>query len=189
MYRAYGILYITRQATMRIRRKYHITILIIGLLFIYLSNEELLESEIEQYIAENILLRDIKIIDGDTLYTDGRKIRLYGIDAPEKAQECLSEEGKEYPCGRISRAYLWKLTKNQEIYCQTIKHDKYQRELATCYSKERNINQAMVRAGHAVAYVQYSKQYLQDELFAKKHRNGMWDGNFITPHKWRRLHR
>ena len=34
-----------------------------------------------------------KIVDGDTLYISGEKIRLYGIDAVEKKQSCKSKDG------------------------------------------------------------------------------------------------
>ena len=29
----------------------------------------------------------------------GEKVRLFGVDAPEKAQLCLDQTGKNYPCG------------------------------------------------------------------------------------------
>ena len=45
----------------------------------------------------------------------------------------------------------------------------------------------MVRNGHAIAYVKYSKDYIQDQNYAKKNKLGLWSGIFIYPEKWRKL--
>ena len=45
----------------------------------------------------------------------------------------------------------------------------------------------MVRNGYAVAYRRYSKDYIEDEEYAKKNKIGLWSGNFIHPEKWRKL--
>ena len=38
----------------------------------------------------NLLSDNIRVIDGDTIVLDGKKVRLKGIDAPEMKQECTS---------------------------------------------------------------------------------------------------
>ena len=45
----------------------------------------------------------------------------------------------------------------------------------------------MVRNGYAVAYKRYSKQYLNDEKYAKENELGIWKGSFLRPEKWRKL--
>lgn len=49
------------------------------------------------------------------LWASGRdKIRLYGIDAPEKSQECKDAQGQPYACGKASTdALAQKVGKNQ----------------------------------------------------------------------------
>lgn len=39
--------------------------------------------------------------DGDSFIIQGRKVRLWGIDAPEYYQNCFDTEGNEYPCGKF----------------------------------------------------------------------------------------
>lgn len=36
----------------------------------------------------------------------GEKIRLFGLDAPEKAQSCSDQDGRAYPCGVCSETQL-----------------------------------------------------------------------------------
>ena len=69
---------------------------------------------IVSHSSEKIILGNAKVIDGDTIKIDKKKIRLFGIDAPEKKQLCkkiflnflfLSFE-KKYPCGQISTQKL-----------------------------------------------------------------------------------
>ena len=57
-----------------------------------------------------------KIIDGDTIKINSKKIRLYGIDAPESKQMCKKiyltiiffSFTKDYPCGKLSTEKLKK---------------------------------------------------------------------------------
>ena len=57
-----------------------------------------------------------KVTDGDTIKIDGKKIRFFGIDAPEKKQQCRKpwltisfiSFSKDYPCGQISTDKLKK---------------------------------------------------------------------------------
>ena len=48
------------------------------------------------------------------------------------------------------------------------------------------LNNVMVASGFAVAYVRYSKKYLQSEKKAKNLKKGMWEGEFDRPEDWRR---
>jgi len=40
------------------------------------------------------------VIDGDTIEVHGRRIRLYGIDAPESSQLCVRPNGERWRCGQ-----------------------------------------------------------------------------------------
>ena len=55
-----------------------------------------------------------------------------------------------------------------------------------CYHKGVDIGAGMVRAGWAVAYRRYSKDYIADEQQAKSQKKGMWAGTFTLPWQWRR---
>jgi endonuclease YncB( thermonuclease family) len=44
----------------------------------------------------------------------------------------------------------------------------------------------MVREGYAVAYTQYSSDFLEDEKYAKENNNGIWSMHFQIPSEYRR---
>ncbi len=134
------------------------------------------------------------VIDGDTIKIKNNKIRLAGIDAPEINQSCekifLSIQflsfKKKYPCGKIATKKLKKLLKNNVILCKIENLDRYKRKLATCYKNKLNINSWLVRNGHALAYVKYSKKYILQEKEAARDKLGLWQGTFEKPLNWRK---
>ncbi len=141
-----------------------------------------------------------KVIDGDTVhiekfkislsffgYSKKYKIRLNGIDAPEKNQKC-NKQNIEYACGLKSTQALRDKIDNRAIKCKLESNkDRYQRYIGTCFLKEENLNKWMVRNGHAIAYRRYLKDYIDDEEYAKKNKLGIWQGYFLEPEKWRKL--
>ena len=139
-----------------------------------------------------------KIIDGDTVHINTKKIRLEGIDAPEIKQQCKKpfltislrigfQFNKNYSCGVTSKKKLIDKIDNSKIKCISSSKDRYKRFLATCYKDKINLNKWMVRNGYALAYKRYSKDYVQDEEYAKENKLGVWEGSFILPEKWRKL--
>jgi len=126
------------------------------------------------------------VIDGDTLEIAGLRIRLHGIDAPESRQMCLNAARMEYRCGQRAAFALADEIGSAPVSCRQTDRDRYGRIVAVCASRSRNINQWMVRQGWAVAYRQYSEDYVADELAARQARAGLWAGTFVPPSEWRR---
>ena len=109
------------------------------------------------------------ITDGDTVKILNNRIRLHGIDAPERNQMCKKKY--TYNCGSVStNALIEKINKNI-IKCSVQKNkDRYNRYIGVCFLKEEDLNKWMVQNGYAVAYKRYSKDYVLDEEFAKKNK-------------------
>ena len=127
------------------------------------------------------------ITDGDTIKISIHKIRLHGIDAPEKNQKCLKNK-KEYNCGVVAMEALIKKIGKNAVKCLTQKNkDRYNRFIGVCFVEQEDLNKWMVRNGYAVAYRRYSKDYVLDEEFAKISKFGLWSGTFLKPEKWRKL--
>jgi len=127
------------------------------------------------------------VTDGDTIKISNNKIRLHGIDAPEKRQNCTKNE-KKYNCGVVATEALSKKIGKNIVKCLTQKKkDRYNRFIGVCFVDQQNLNKWMVSNGYAIAYRRYSKDYILDENFAKTNKLGLWSGTFLKPEKWRKL--
>ena len=135
-----------------------------------------------------------KVVDGDTIKINSKKIRLYGIDAPEKKQKCkktyltisFMSFTKDYMCGEVSTQKLIKKINKQKLNCKILDVDRYKRLIGECFKRNINLNSWMVSNGYAVAYRKYSKKYVSDENNAKNNKLGIWQGKFEMPWDYRR---
>ena len=135
-----------------------------------------------------------KVVDGDTIKINSKKIRLYGIDAPEKKQKCkktyltisFMSFTKDYMCGEVSTQKLIKKINKQKLNCNILDVDRYKRLIGECFKRNINLNSWMVSNGYAVAYRKYSKKYVSDEINAKNKKLGIWQGKFEMPWDYRR---
>ena len=160
----------------------------ICLIFFFLTYNDVKSEEVK------VISGIAKVTDGDTIHIDEKKIRLLGIDAPEKKQECSKtwlsisfiSFNKDYPCGQISTDKLKKKISNKMLICKWTNKDRYKRFIAECFKNKTNINAWMVRNGYAVAYIKYSKKYVAQENIAKKERSGLWSGTFEMPWDYRK---
>ncbi|MBX6323347.1 MAG: thermonuclease family protein [Rhodospirillaceae bacterium] len=125
------------------------------------------------------------VIDGDTIEIHGRRIRLFGIDAPESAQLCAAA-GKAYRCGQRAALALAEEIGRATVDCDPHDVDRYGRIVAVCTAAGRNLNAWMVRHGWALAYQQYSSAYVSEEEAARAAGLGLWRGSFAAPWTWRR---
>jgi endonuclease YncB( thermonuclease family) len=136
------------------------------------------------YLTRGVPQREItgaaEAIDGDSLKLAGEEIRLKGIDAPEFDQTC-TVSNRETPCGREARAHLRRLLGSGLATCIGEQRDRYGRLLARCRVRGLDVNAAMVRDGHAVAFGDYAPE----EAEAKAAYRGLWAGSFERPRDWR----
>ena len=169
------------------KRKVFLFFIICGIFFI-LTYHDVKSSEISSVSGY------AKIIDGDTIKINSKKIRLHGIDAPEKKQTCkkpyliigIFSFTKSYSCGQVSTDKLIKKINNQIIKCKIKNVDRYNRLIGECYKRNENLNAWLVSNGYAVAYRKYSKKYIPDERYAKNNKLGIWQGKFEMPWNFRR---
>jgi endonuclease YncB( thermonuclease family) len=125
-----------------------------------------------------------EVTDGDTLSIGQTKIRLYGIDAPEKNQIC-QRDGSEWACGEEARRQLQDLVADRQVTCHGTGSDQYGRTLAVCEAGGSELNRTLVEYGWAVAFRRYSDAYVGAEFTAKSNRAGIWASAFTLPEEWR----
>ena len=131
----------------------------------------------------------VTVIDGDTLEMRGERIRLFGIDAPERGQTCQTREGRAWRCGTEAARELDLLARGRTVTCEARDTDRYGRTVAVCIAGGVDLGSALVASGHAVAFRSYSKIYVQAEEAAKAAHRGLWAGEFEMPSEWRKTHK
>lgn len=124
----------------------------------------------------------VAVADGDTLTLlverTQVKIRLAGIDAPEKGQ-AFGSKSKDALADKVF---------GKEVHVETQGQDKYGRTLGTVFVRGRNINLEMVEGGWAWQYRKYDTSRTLAEAEAKAHKAklGLWaDPHAIPPWEWR----
>ena len=127
----------------------------------------------------------VQVIDGDTIEVAGTRIRLFGIDAPERGQGC-QDEGELWACGGLARLRLEDRISGHTVVCEERDQDRYGRIVAVCRADGEDLNAWMVSQGWALAYRRYSQAYVDEEADAKAARRGVWRGDFVPPWDWRR---
>lgn len=124
------------------------------------------------------------VIDGDTIEIHDVRIRLAGVDAPESKQRCGSV-GEEWPCGQKAALALSDWLGSRTVSCNATGKDRYQRTLARCFVGAEDVQAWLVLNGWALAYRQYSTEYVAAEEVAQAGRAGLWAGEFTAPWEWR----
>ena len=129
--------------------------------------------------------KKIQVIDGDTIHIGKLKYRFFGIDAPEIKQICEKDNTKIH-CGVIAKNVLKNKIADKIPECIVKDKDRYQRLVAECFIGKESLSRFMVREGYAVAYSQYSKDFIEDEKYAKENKLGIWSMNFQIPSEYRK---
>lgn len=126
----------------------------------------------------------IGISDGDTftmlIGKEQVKVRLYGIDCPEKKQDY----------GQAAKQKLSDLIFGKQVRTVKKSKDRYGRTVALVYDQyDHCINEEMLKAGLAWHYTKYDTNPFWQELeaAARKKQLGLWSKEEPTPPwQWRR---
>lgn len=125
------------------------------------------------------------VSDGDTItvLADGShtKVRLYGVDTPEKAQ----------PYGREATVFTRDWCLNELVTVDVVDIDRYGRTVGIVTANGCTLNEDLVRAGWAWVYHRYChRNQCQDwselEGTARLNKIGLWHGAAVPPWDWRR---
>ena len=132
----------------------------------------------------------VKVSDGDTLNVqkveNGKfvgeivKIRMFGIDAPEKTQDY----------GIESKQALEKLVNGKTLEIEERNRDRYDRTVAVVYADGKNVNEEMVKNGNAWWYQEYDKKDTKMQAYqenAKKNKLGLFGKRgYVEPWNYRK---
>lgn len=136
--------------------------------------------------APTTLTGPAHVVDGDTFSVGAERVRLWGVDAPEGRQVCQDAQDRDYACGEVARDQLVRLIGGRAVRCEVKDRDPYGRAVSRCLAGSADLGEALVRAGWAVDYAQFSRgAYARTEAEARQARRGLWAGRFETPSLWR----
>ena len=136
-------------------------------------------------ISNQVRSQELKVVDGDTIHLNGKKIRFTGIDTPELKQTCINQ-GVMDPCGVTAKKILIDKISDNKVECISEGKDQYKRILAECFVNNESLSSYLVRSGYAFAYRKYSKKFIKDEYYAKTNQIGMWSMKFEYPWDYRK---
>ena len=139
--------------------------------------------------AETLVGKVVGITDGDTITVldadkTEHKIRLMGIDAPEKKQDY----------GNESKKALSNYIYQKEVTVEYKKQDRYKRKVGKIILGKQDICLQMIKDGMAWHYKDYEKEqpktdrdlYSQAELKAREAKIGLWqDSKASAPSTFR----
>ena len=118
-----------------------------------------------------------RVIDGDTIELEGgvmvslARIRLLGIDTPERGKPLFREAGEKLEELIAGRAVLLERDKDNT--------DKYGRALRYILVDNKNLNVEMIRLGYARAFMHkgliYENEILSAEEEARENKRGVWE--------------
>jgi len=164
--------------------------LVIGLAILFVAYGGKIFAPVEASRPASTVLTDVRAVDGDTLHAGTQRIRLIGIDAPEKDQTCRDARGQAYACGAAAAERLAALVAQGKVACAGQGHDRYGRTLAVCSAGGvADIGGALVREGYAVSFMDRNGRYAAAEAAARDEGRGLWRGAFERPADWRRRNR
>ena len=143
--------------------------------------------------ADTLTGRVVRVTDGDTIVVLGldnaqHKIRLVGIDAPER--------GQAY--GTKSKEYLSDSVAGKFVVVVYDKRDRYERILGKVLLSGKEMNLEQIRAGLAWHYKKYQNEqspsdrelYSEAEIEAREAKRGLWhDPEPAPPWEYRQMKR
>ncbi|OYZ69245.1 MAG: nuclease [Methylophilaceae bacterium 17-43-7] len=145
---------------------------------------------IQSAYADVLSGRVVGVADGDTITVldstnTQHKIRLGGIDAPEKKQAY----------GNVSKKSLSDMVFNQQVDVEWHKKDRYGRKVGKVLLKDEDINIEQIKLGMAWFYKKYKGELVQEDRIyyeeaqqeAEANQVGLWvDAYPIPPWEFRK---
>ena len=136
--------------------------------------------------AQRFTVKVVGISDGDTFTGLNRdnlqlKIRIYGIDAPEKKQAF----------GNRAKEMLSDLIFGKDVVVDIQSQDGWGRYISYVFTQDgEDVSLRMIQEGMAWHFVKYdaTEQYADAEVVARKEKKGLWvDTEPIAPWDFRKM--
>jgi endonuclease YncB( thermonuclease family) len=101
----------------------------------------------------------VQVIDGDTIDMGGVRIRLQGVDAPERRETCRDAAGRDWSCGSWAGEALRALIADRPLACRDLGERTHDRVVAACTLDGRDLGALLVAEGIVRACPRYARQH------------------------------
>ncbi|MDR2148527.1 MAG: thermonuclease family protein [Tannerella sp.] len=137
------------------------------------------------FAQETLTGKVVKVSDGDTfILLDGSnsqtRIRLYGIDCPERGQDF----------GTAATRKTAGLIAGKQVTVHVYDTDRYKRKVGIVIVDGMNVNEELLKAGFAWNYIRYNKLFAERfaglEQEARIAKRGLWVQKAIAPWEFRK---
>ena len=134
---------------------------------------------------------------------DGVEVQLFGIDAVELDQFCLTGAGERYPCGQQAAMTLQRLVQNVDVLCLSLFAVNASRVVGLCslhqpdrpvpeddddfieLYAEDSLSRQQVEQGYALSIGIGESLFSAEQNQAQVLRVGIWQGSFQPPASYR----
>ena|SRR5215204_333932 len=124
-----------------------------------------------------------QVVEGDTVRFGSQLVRLFGIDAPKKAQTC--DDGQWHP-GPLAKKALEAFIAGRPVTCKQVDvDDANNRPVAQCFAGDDDLQALMVSAGWAWSFGRYGDRYAPEERDAIARKLGVHGHRCSPPSQWR----
>jgi len=124
---------------------------------------------------------EARAVNADTIAVGGTYVFLYGVESVERAQRCLIG-GVPWDCYAAAVRGLETIIGVADVTCDLIGEPDYLgRWLGTCFVAGANVNEALTRAGFALAKRDETLDYVAAEEAAREEGIGLWQAEFQHP--------
>ena len=117
----------------------------------------------------------VAVVDGQTLRLRETVIRLHGVVAPMRGQECRGKDGTRFDCGAAASEALAALVRGHAVTCRLDGRDDAGFPQGHCEAGGVSLNRAVVSAGWARAD-SHAGDLTAEEAAARSQRVGIWRG-------------
>lgn len=124
----------------------------------------------------------IRVVDGETIGLGDKVVRLAGVAAPARGEDCHRATGEVFDCGGAAAAALMRLIGQRAVTCRIVGQDGFGRGLGQCRTGSADINKTLVRQGFAIAS---SGALRSEEGAARLSSDGLWANAAGAPATWR----
>jgi len=106
-----------------------------------------------------------RVIDGDTFEIAGLRVRVQGIDTPERGEQCRTMSGIDWACGAHATQVARSLIAGRQVVCHDLGERSHDRVIARCLVDGSDFAELMLERGAARACPAYAERHAHSRRY------------------------